>query len=299
MNSANAGKVYLVGAGPGDPELLTLRAARLLSDADVVLHDDLVPAAILNFAAGRALLMSVGKRCGRKTITQAAIGELMIASARRGLTVLRLKSGDPAIFSRGGEEMDALRAAQVPFEVVPGVTAASAAAALLRVPLTDRRCASKLIFLSGHRGGGDDFEKLFDAPLRDNETLAIYMPGSDLKNLVAALLRRGLAGSTPCALIRDASRPEEAFTVCRIGEVASLAASAGIGAGSSLGPALGPALGPVFGPRLLLVGRSLAGVLDRGSDRAAGKEPKATPDTMPDGSHRRGGIAESDPQCVP
>src|ERR1700684_4150409 len=150
MTAAQAGTVYLVGAGPGDPELLTLKAARLLAEADVVLHDDLVPQAVLDLAGKQALILSVGKRCGRKKITQASIHELMISSARRGLAVLRLKSGDPMIFGRAGEEIDALREAGVPFEVVPGVTAASSAAAFLEASLTDRRISSKLMVLSGH-----------------------------------------------------------------------------------------------------------------------------------------------------
>ena len=109
MSKAEAGKVYLVGAGPGDPELLTLKAARLLAEAGVVLHDDLVPQSILDLAGKQALIISVGKRCGRKKITQAAIHDLMVVSARRGLAVIRLKSGDPMIFGRAAEEMDALR----------------------------------------------------------------------------------------------------------------------------------------------------------------------------------------------
>ncbi len=150
MSKAEAGKVYLVGAGPGDPDLLTIKAARLLSEAGVVLHDDLVPQSILKLAGKQALIISVGKRCGRKKITQAAIHDLMIVSARNGLAVVRLKSGDPMIFGRAAEEIDALREAGVPFEVVPGVTAASSAAAFLEASLTDRRVSSKLIVLSGH-----------------------------------------------------------------------------------------------------------------------------------------------------
>ena len=128
MTTAQRGTVYLVGAGPGDPELLTLKAARLLATADIVLHDDLVPAAVLAHAE-RALVMNVGKRCGRKNISQEQIHAMMIDEARRGLAVIRLKSGDPLVFGRAGEEMDALRAAEIPFEVVPGITAAFAAAA--------------------------------------------------------------------------------------------------------------------------------------------------------------------------
>jgi uroporphyrin-III C-methyltransferase len=154
MTAAQAGTVYLVGAGPGDPELLTLKAARLLASADVVLHDDLVPAAILAHAE-RALIINVGKRCGRKNISQEQINSKMVDYARRGLSVIRLKSGDPLVFGRAGEEMDALRGAGIPFEVVPGITAAFAAAAALRRPLTDRRSASSISFSAGFADCGD------------------------------------------------------------------------------------------------------------------------------------------------
>ncbi len=150
------GTVYLVGAGPGDPELLTLKAARLLATADVVLHDDLVPEALLAVVNPHALVTSVGKRCGRPRITQSGIHALLIDSARRIFRVVRLKSGDPLIFGRAGEELQALREANIPFEIVPGITAAAAAAAALGVSLTDRRHASKLIFASGHHAADKD-----------------------------------------------------------------------------------------------------------------------------------------------
>ncbi len=150
MTQAERGKVYLVGAGPGDPELLTVRAVRLLGSADVVFHDDLVPAEVLALANRHALVTSVGKRCGRPRITQQGIHSLMIDAARAGQSVVRLKCGDPLVFGRAGEEIAALRAAGVEFEVVPGVTAAFAAGAALAIPLTDRKYASKLIFCTGH-----------------------------------------------------------------------------------------------------------------------------------------------------
>src|SRR6202012_394865 len=134
MTKAEKGVVYLVGAGPGDPELLTLKALRLLETADVVFHDDLVPDAVLALAGRNALITSVGKRCGRPRITQAGIHALLIESARAGQAVVRLKSGDPLIFGRAGEEIAALRAAGIAFEVVPGVTAAFAAGASLALP---------------------------------------------------------------------------------------------------------------------------------------------------------------------
>lgn len=247
MNRAEAGKVYLVGAGPGDPELLTVKAARLLAEADVVLHDDLVPQPILDMSGKHALVMSVGKRCGRKKITQAAIHELMISSARRGLSVVRLKSGDPLIFGRAGEEMDALRTAQVPFEVIPGVTAASSAAALLGVSLTDRRIASRLIILSGHPAAGDLPEQMLSsAKISEDATLAIYMPGNSLAEVAAALMRSGFAEDTPCVAVRDASRPEAGYQAFRLGTVGQVPAPQG--------------------PRLLLVGPALESVLARDAE---------------------------------
>lgn len=245
---AGTGKVYLVGAGPGDPDLLTLKAARLLREADVVLHDDLVPQAILDLAGSRALVVSVGKRCGKKRITQTAIHELMIGSARRNLTVVRLKSGDPMIFGRAGEEMDALRKAGVPFEAVPGITAASSAAASLSVSLTDRRVASGLLVLSGHcsaedaasRGGGGGANR-WPESLPPDHTFAIYMPGRDLAAVAESLLRAGVAGDTPCAVVSDASRADAAYSICTVRGLSA--------AGVSPAPRL-VLVGEVFAPLL-------------------------------------------------
>jgi uroporphyrin-III C-methyltransferase len=247
MTRAEAGKVYLVGAGPGDPDLLTLKAARLLAEAGVVLHDDLVPQSILNLAGKQALIISVGKRCGRKKFTQAAIHDLMIVSARRGLAVIRLKSGDPMIFGRAGEEIDALREAGVPFEVVPGVTAASSAAAFLEASLTDRRVSSRLIVLSGHHAARTVPEPdLWPGTLPTDATLAIYMPGQNLAQVAASLLRSGASVTMPCVAVTDASRPEAAYTTSRLGGLADLPTS--------------------FAPTLLLVGHAFEAVLNRGME---------------------------------
>lgn len=246
MGSAEAGKVYLVGAGPGDPDLLTLKAARLLAEAGVVLHDDLVPQSILDMAGKQALIISVGKRCGRKKITQAAIHDLMVVSARRGLSVIRLKSGDPMIFGRAAEEIDALREAEVPFEVVPGVTAASSAAAFVEASLTDRRVSSKLIVVSGHRTVPQ--QDLWSGDLPTDATLAIYMPGQDLRRVAASLLRSGLSGALPCVAVNDASRPEAAYTASRLSRLADLP--------------------NVLAPTLLLVGHAFEAVLCRDSSVA-------------------------------
>jgi uroporphyrin-III C-methyltransferase len=204
MTAAQPGTVYLVGAGPGDPELLTLKATRLLAGADVVLHDDLAPAAVLAHAH-RALAINVGKRCGRKNISQEQIDAMMVDYARRGMAVVRLKSGDPLVFGRAGEEMDALRRAGVPFEVVPGITAAFAAAAAVRRPLTDRRSASSISFSSGHHAQGTTLKPASLAAA----TRVIYMPGRDLRGIAAQLRSEGLADDLPCVIVSRAALPDE------------------------------------------------------------------------------------------
>src|ERR1700761_9850799 len=198
MTSAVKGTVYLVGAGPGDPELLTVRALRLLESAGVVLHDDLVPAEVLALAGRHALVTSVGKRCGRPRITQQGIHSLMIEAARAGQSVVRLKSGDPLVFGRAGEEIAALRAAQIPFEVVPGVTAALAAGAALSLPLTDRKSASKLIFCTGHHAADKtDTAPIWAGPMPEDATLVIYMPGRDTTRIARELTSAGVAADMP------------------------------------------------------------------------------------------------------
>lgn len=204
MTTAHPGTVYLVGAGPGDPELLTVKAARLLATADVVLHDDLVAPAVLA-QAGRALLINVGKRCGRKNISQEQINAMLVDEARRGLAVIRLKSGDPLLFGRAGEEMDALRAAGISFEVVPGITAAFAAAAALGKPLTDRRSASSVSFSAGHHAPESGLEP---ASLT-GATRVIYMPGKNWSVIAEELRREGLPGNLPCVIVSRAAQPDQ------------------------------------------------------------------------------------------
>jgi len=214
-----SGKVYLVGAGPGDPDLLTLKALRVLQAADVVLHDDLVTPEILALVASTARVYNVGKRCGQKRITQEEINAWMVACASDGLIVVRLKGGDPLIFSRAGEEMEALRAYGVNFEVIPGVTAASAAAASAQVPLTHRRLASRLVFLTGHHCADNP---QFDWPvtLASDTTIVLYMPGSSFPELAGELTRAGLDLETPCLIISRASTPEEQIHRTTLAELA-------------------------------------------------------------------------------
>jgi uroporphyrin-III C-methyltransferase len=199
------GKVYLVGAGPGDPELLTVKALRLLRAADVVLHDDLVTPEILKLISPTAEVQNVGKRCGSKTIRQEEINFLMVTKAASGLQVVRLKSGDPLIFGRAGEEIDALQKANVEYEIVPGVTSALGAAAAAGIPLTHRQASSTLVLTTGHRasGNGDDWSRFSGA----ESTLVIYMPGSDYGEISSRLKAAGFAKETPCAIISRATTP--------------------------------------------------------------------------------------------
>jgi uroporphyrin-III C-methyltransferase len=221
------GKVYLVGAGPGDPELLTLRALRLLGSADAVLHDDLVPPEILARVRPRAILENVGKRCGAKGITQEEINTRMVALAGAGFAVVRLKSGDPSLFGRVAEEIAALAATGVPYEVVPGVTAVSAAAAAARISLTDRRSASQLVLLAGHTAAG--VPPAIPPPCTTGRTLAVYMPSGGYERLVGLFQDAGWALTTPCVIVSAASQPDQQVwraTLADLAQVPRLAAPA-------------------------------------------------------------------------
>jgi uroporphyrin-III C-methyltransferase len=202
------GKVYLVGAGPGDPELLTLKALRVLKTADAVLHDDLVSPEILNLIPPRAQVHDVGKRCGKKKIQQEEINFLMVALADSGLQVVRLKSGDPLIFGRAGEEIEALRRADIPFEIVPGVTSALGAAATAGIPLTHRRASSALVFITAHQAPGSDVAN-WSKLAGSGATLVIYMPGQNYSEIAAKLKAAGLKRDTPCAIVSRATTPHQ------------------------------------------------------------------------------------------
>ena len=203
----NGGKVYLVGAGPGDPDLLTVKAVRTLEFADLVLHDALVSAEVLALVSPQAQIINVGKRCGRKSITQEQINDLLVRFATAGNVVVRLKSGDPSIFGRAGEELDVLRDAGIEVEIIPGVTASLAAAAKVGVSLTDRRRADQLLFISAHRGHGKEtsqWRTLVDC----RTTVVVYMPG-EYEGVAEDLLRAGLSESTPCVIVSKVSNPDE------------------------------------------------------------------------------------------
>jgi uroporphyrin-III C-methyltransferase len=199
-----SGKVYLVGAGPGDPELLTVKALRLLRTADAVLHDDLVAPEILNLVSAPAQIHNVGKRCGHKNMRQEEINFLMVTLAASGLRVVRLKGGDPLIFGRAGEEIEALRRADIAYEIVPGVTSALAAAASAGIPLTHRRISSALVLIAGHSAPGSD-EADWRRLVASGATLAIYMPGHDYAGIASRLTAAGLSEGTHCAIVSRAT----------------------------------------------------------------------------------------------
>lgn len=210
--------VHLVGAGPGDPDLLTVKAVRLIQTADVLLHDDLVPQAILDLASPCAEIVNVGKRCGTKSITQDEINGLMIENARADRSVVRLKGGDPLIFGRAAEEISALVHAGVPFKVVPGITAAFAAAAAIGRSLTDRNCASNVIFSTGHHAQSHNQSPL---PQLEDATRIVYMPGRDLNLLAQEWLLEGLPPDFPCAVVSQAALPGQQVihtALARLGE---------------------------------------------------------------------------------
>lgn len=201
------GKVYLIGAGPGDPELLTLKAARVLGECDILLVDDLVNRAVLAHARPDARLIEVGKRGGCVSTPQAFITRLMLRHARQGKIVGRLKGGDPFIFGRGGEEIEALRQAGVSHEVINGITAGLAAATAAGIPLTHRDCCRGVTLLTGHtqEGGEPDWAGY----ARLDTTLVIYMGMRHLDSMVQGLLQAGKAGHTPAAVIAHATLPQE------------------------------------------------------------------------------------------
>ena len=210
-------KVYLVGAGPGDPELLTRKAWRVLQSANVVLHDDLVSQEILHILPPTAQVVNIGKRCGVKGISQAEINALMVQLAREGKVVARLKSGDPQLFGRAGEEMEALRQAGIQFEVIPGVTAALGAAASAQISLTDRRYASRVVFVTAHREGGTGLCN--ERHVAEDTTYVIYMPGNRYAELAAELQAAGIGAGIPCALISRATTKDEKIYRTAIGRL--------------------------------------------------------------------------------
>jgi len=212
------GKVYLMGAGPGHPDLLTVQAVNILRGAEVVLHDHLVAQEILDLLPAWTQVRNVGKRCGHAGMAQEQIHALLIAAAREGKQVVRLKGGDPLLFGRVGEEMEALARAGVEFRVIPGVTSAMAAAAAAKVPLTDRRYASRLIFVSNHSAGNVSPE-WGDAVVKD-ATYAVYMPGKNYGEIAAKMIEGGLDAATPCVIVANATLSGEQIQRTSLEELA-------------------------------------------------------------------------------
>ena len=211
--------VWLVGAGPGDPELLTVRAWRVLQGADVVLVDDLVGPEIVAALRPTTRVLHVGKRGGCASTDQAFIHTLMIREAQRGLSVVRLKGGDPFVFGRGGEELDALRAAGLTVHVVPGITAGMAAPASLGIAVTDRRHAPGVALVTGHNGV-DGVAPDWRALVATGLTLVIYMGVSRCQDIQASLLQAGMPASMPCAVISHASTPQQRHAYTPLGALA-------------------------------------------------------------------------------
>lgn len=233
------GQVWLVGAGPGDPDLLTVKALRLLQGADVVVHDRLTPPAILALAGPQARLIDVGKRKSRHTLPQDDINALLVALGLEGLKVVRLKGGDPFMFGRGGEEMLACRAAGVPVEIVPGVSAALAAGASAGAPLTHRGLAQSVTFVTGHAAKDAAPDLDWNALATANHTVVVYMGLSTAGQIAARLIAAGRNGATPVLVVEHASLATEARVLTQLRDLAE-------------------AVGGMDGPAILIIGEVAA-----------------------------------------
>lgn len=248
MNTA--GTVYLVGAGPGAPDLLTLRAADLLRRADIVFHDALVHPATLALA-GKAEKVAVGKRCGRHSTAQRFINKRLIEAARKYAVVVRLKGGDPMLFGRAQEEIDALNAAGIALAVVPGITAALAVGAELGVSLT-RRGIARSVVLATPRVGVDEQPGDWSAGIHAGNTLAVYMGAGMAGEIAGTLLTQGIAPVTPAVIVESATLPQRRETWCTVGTLARTAGQS------------------VQGPALIIIGRVLGNVRNKAHNKARG-----------------------------
>lgn len=217
------GDVWLVGAGPGDPDLLTRRAERLIRAATVIFHDALVGHGVLALAEPGTRVVSVGKRSGRHSKDQASINALLLEAALAGEQVVRLKGGDPSIFGRSSEERDALAAHGIRIRICPGITAASAAAASAGISLTVRRHSRRLTFITAHASEGDDFGVNWSSLADPNATLAVYMGKAVAGKLATRLQRAGMPGDTPTIIVESASLPEERIVETRLDRLGATA----------------------------------------------------------------------------
>ena len=249
MNSTVTGTVYLVGSGPGSADLLTLRAARLLEQADIVFHDALVHPDVLALAKS-ALRVAVGKRCGKLSTAQRFINKQLIDAARRHRTVVRLKGGDPMLFGRAQEEIDELRAAGVPVEVVPGVSSAFAASAELEQSLTERGVSRSVAFVTPRVGDGEDAHDWVRAAAAA-DTVVLYMAGKQAETICAGLLAAGVPASRPAVFVENASLATQRSVPTRLGELAAAATRLG------------------DGPALLLLGDVYESIVAKAESQAA------------------------------
>lgn len=219
MNSK--GKVYLVGAGPGDPELITVKGKRLLESAEVVIYDRLVGDGVLTYVGKDVERIFVGKEDSFHTMPQEEINQLIVDKAKTGKVVVRLKGGDPYIFGRGGEEALLLEEEGIPFEVVPGVTAASGVAAYAGIPLTDRRHSSAVTLVTGHKRTGSDIEEVNWKALAElDSTIVFYMGIKNLGTITGNLIDNGMSADTPAAVVRCGSLPEQTTVAGTLTDIA-------------------------------------------------------------------------------
>jgi uroporphyrin-III C-methyltransferase len=228
-----ASRVILVGAGPGDPDLLTVRAAREIAAADIIFADRLVGKGVLELASAAAEIVGVGKSKGEHSVPQGEIHRRMVEAARAGRRVVRLKGGDPFIFGRGGEEVEALRAAGIEVEVVPGISAALGCAAAAQIPLTHRDMAQAVTFVTGHAALGEEPDLDWVALARPNQTVVVFMGLGNADAIAARLIAAGRDAATPVAVIENGTRDNEIRAFGSLGNIAEVVQTNGI-----QGPAL-------------------------------------------------------------
>lgn len=254
------GAIWLVGAGPGDPELLTIKALKALQAAEVVVHDGLVSDEVLDLAPADAQRISVAKRKSRHSYSQDEINRMLVAFALDGLKVVRLKGGDPFMFGRGGEELEAARAAGVPCHVIPGVTAALAAGASAGAPLTHRGAAQAVTFVTGHAAKGGEPDLDWAALAKANQTVVVYMGLSMAGPIAARLMAAGRDGATPALIVENASRVDERRVTTTLSGLAEAA-------------------GTLHGPALLILGEAMA-LAQAGEGQGHSREGLAAIETL-------------------